>query len=116
VLINKIIILLTVTDDALLALMTLFGTVLDRALAIVDKPNSICELESPIGRKVVQVTGTSRGWFLFAYILLCMIVSSQQYIKISILLLLCRRLFPVSSREFLPLPCVPVLRPWCQRK
>ncbi|XP_059479383.1 zinc finger SWIM domain-containing protein 7-like [Neocloeon triangulifer] len=49
------------TDEAMLALNSVFGAVLERALAIVDKPNSVCELQSPIGRKLVQVSGTSKG-------------------------------------------------------
>ncbi|XP_065336002.1 zinc finger SWIM domain-containing protein 7-like [Cloeon dipterum] len=51
------------TENAMRALNSVFGAVLERAIAIVEKPYSVCELHSPFGRKLVQVTGTSKGLY-----------------------------------------------------
>jgi hypothetical protein len=50
-----------VTDESLLAMHAVFGGVLERALMLVDKSNSVVELQAPGGRRLLQITGTAQG-------------------------------------------------------
>lgn len=50
-----------VTDEALLAMHAVFGGVLERSLLLVDKTHSVVELQSPGGRRLLQITGSAQG-------------------------------------------------------